>query len=94
MSTRPLLLYLRASAIVRQRLNDSDKREQFARLNPYGCRNIYIYCSECILCTPKTSLYGYTCMPSQLPNVSRLSGTQPHDMLEFLHDNVYLPAIR
>ena len=94
MSTRPFLLYLRASAIVRQRLNDPGKREQFVRLYPEGCQDTDIACSECILGTPKTSLYHYTCMPAQLPNVSRLSGTQPHDMLEFLYDNVYLPAIR
>ena len=94
MSTRPLLLYVRASAIVRQRLNDPGKREQFAHLYPDGCRNMNIVCGECILCTPNTPLYHYTCMPSQLPNVSRLTGIPPHDMLEFLYTNVYLPAIR
>ena len=94
MSTQPILLYLRASAIVRQRLNDPGKREQFVRLYPDGCGAVLGQCSECILCTPKTRLYGYTCMPAQLPNVSRLSGTPAHYMLEFLHTNVYLPATR
>ena len=94
MSTRPFLLYLRASAIVRQRLNDPGKREQFVRLYPDGCKDTDIACSECILCTPKTPLYHYTCMPSQLPYVSRLSGIPTHDMFEFLYTNVYLPAIR